>query len=182
MTEENLEELREKYYELISLKNNQAKYQELLMKKDFLEQNQLVQEYIKTLMEINKMTKYKSTINESAVIEDSIKSVNIKDNNNIYVYIGSFIYAQMYEEKDKQVPDNDINADYRLYTNIEKQHNDAFIKIPLDEYIKFEKNNKIIYPNISEYGIDQKYYKYRYEFFKTAIEEGQDKALSKLLK
>lgn len=177
MDKEVYEQIVEDYNEA---KKMQQSYKKLLEKKELLEQDEKVKEYIEILQlmkDYNKSTLDKS--NRELITDLFNKNVNkSKSTNDIYVYIGTYEYATGINIKgtiDKAVDRDDPNADYRLYINLEKFLDTK--QIAISEADEFEKTNTVIYAeNRNEYR------ELQYEFIKYSIELGQEKAIQKIIK
>ena len=166
--------------EYINNKGKQEKYKKLLEKKELLEQDENVKEYLSIIKTINKYNKSSFIKDNEQLILNSFNnySYQIKDTNNIYVYIGTYCYAVAINFKgtiDKSVDRDDPNADYRLYINLEKFMDSK--KIPIDESEKFEKTHRIVYAkNRQEYIALQK------QFIIDSVNYDQETAIQKILK
>ena len=182
MTDNELEKIRSKYEKLLSTKKALESLQE---EKKFLENNVKVKRYLEitNLLENNKENN--SSLNYDNLIERSINSIPVSNTNNIYVYIGTYRYNDeidiIHGSKDDRVAFFDKKADYRVYRNIESlsYQDDYSINVPVSQCEKFEREHNVIYPKTCLNG--EYYYKVRREFFKTAILEGQEKAIEKVL-
>lgn len=187
MENKNLKNIRKKYKEFVKLRQN---YQELLKKKKELEEEPKVQEYLNLLDEFvdswNRSYILGSNVQESSdeqLIQKAVDTETIVNSNKIFVCMGTYKRSDevdiIHGASDYRVNKNDPLADYRIYSDIEKNSLHAKIEVPISKCEEFEKNNVVLYPNkcvSSEY-----YNNVRNIFFETAIKQGQKKAIEKVM-
>lgn len=100
----------------------------------------------------------------------------IKETNQIYVYIGTFCRSTSMQEEDIRVKYSDQEADYRIYWNIEQPYAE---NIPIMKCEKFEEEHIIL--NSESYFRESLYYKIQREFFEFAVKQNQEVAKKKIL-
>lgn len=167
MTNENLENIKNEYNRLISLKKD---LQDAEKRKMELEQTSQVKEYLQLVKTIESYSD-SSKLNEEQVINKVIENEIISETNNIFVCMG------FYDVSGSLVSKNDVNADYRIYYDIEKGR--LFpLRLQVKECEEFERNNIVLYP--SSDNSEEYYDKIRNHFLKTAIECGQEVAKEKI--
>lgn len=101
-----------------------------------------------------------------------------KDTNGIYIYIGTFMPSGISEEEfeeefplDSEVDMNDPRATHRIYWNLEGIWSKS---INIEDCEEFERNHTVIY-------VDN-FHNIESEFITTAVKEGQEQAVTKILK
>lgn len=122
--------------------------------------------------------------NDEQLIELAIKwSSNIVDSNHIFVCMGTYRIPlptfSPYGPVDYEVQSDNQFADYKVYADIEKNDIGSTFKVSIEECEEFEKNNIVLYPNGK--NADDYYDEIRHLFFETAMNEGQEKAIAKIL-
>ena len=127
MNNEEINQGRKKYKRLLSKKERELEIQKQI---ELLENNPYVKRYLSLINEKKEITNVDTNILYSA-FGDIIKST--KDNMNIFIYMGYFILD---------------NIKYYYYYNIESGKK---IKINCEDYKKFEKENKILFPVNDKY-------------------------------
>lgn len=154
-------------------------YNDLLKLKEELESNEIVKEY---LFIIEQLKKYDDSINKSddEMILDAYNkcSHRLDDDNEIFVYIGTYKYAVNVNFKgtiDKSVDRNDPEADYRLYINLENFMRTK--EISIEEADEFEKTHKIVYSKGRH-----EYKQIQNQYIIDSVRYGQEKAIQKILK
>lgn len=190
MTNEEREEIKAKYENLLKIKK------EILKQKDEikeLEQNPIVRRYLelKERIESDQVDDYYKIVHLSneMILEKVMESVSTTNTNNIYVYLATY---QINREK-KSADDPVEPVDYIVSLEDPEADYIEYMSIELDEYpIKniqsvapdnrkeFEQNNIVLYPPD---GVNNaKYYsEIRMMYFNTAIKYGCDKAVEKVL-
>lgn len=119
---------------------------------------------------------------ETKIILETYKKylshIEEKDTNGIYIYIGTFMPSGMSEEEfeegfplDTQVDINDPRATHRIYWNLEGIWSKS---INIEDCEEFEKTHTVLY-------VDN-FYNVESEFITTAVKEGQEQAVTKILK
>lgn len=125
-------------------------------------------------------------------IKNILKEYKIKETNNIYVLIGTYITDSYinYQETDyyeKEVPFDSEDAEYRLYKNIENglirkaYLSEEFFGYPKILVNEFEQNNIILNPYNSNKN-NEIYEQIKKDFFTEIINQGQVKAKKILIK
>lgn len=181
MTDDNLNELKRNYSDLVNKMQELLKLRETLKK---YEEKHEVKEYLALKEKIFSLSN--SIVNESddTLLEIAMTKSKTLDNlDNIYVYLGSYKASN---EADIEHPSRDTRVfhgnndeiDYKKYRNLEGACFDDVI-VPSDKCDEFEDENIIIYPRTNLFG--KYYYKVRNDFYKDALEDGIDKAKKKLL-
>ena len=179
MTNGELKDIKRNYEELITAKTETDLLNEAI---ELYEQHPVVIKYLNLKRKLESITKSHSKVEElcdDELLEYVINNIGISNTNNIYVYMGT------YQQNDNITKENpcdfivsydDPNADYRLYINIESPDDERKIICTLQT--DFEEQNIVLYPpqgiNSSTY-----FYEIRSMYFKTAINEGQEKAIEK---
>ena len=159
---EELNRIRTSYEWLIE---SQIKAKKIWDRIDDLEQNAQVKEYIELKEMIKMVNPNKKYLSNEEILEICIEGYlsSQGETNNIYVYIETI------ELKEKS-----IKKKYRRYMNLEARYDNKLIPFELSD--EFEKTHKVVKANNQEtYKTLQK------EFIKTSMEEGQEKACSKIL-
>ncbi len=140
--------------------------------------NELVKEYI----ELNNLkVKNLDSNNIREILEQILSSYEIKESNGIYVCTRAYyVYWNVcYEDTNyysKEVAINSPNAEHKIYTDIEtgkrikanREDNEPFIK-------DFEQSNIVLNPS-NTCKNDNNYDEVKFDFFNTALKEGQAKA------
>lgn len=187
MTNEELEKIRKKFKELQEKRTEILKLGESI---ELLEQNPTVKKYLELVNRYKKNTTGRMYEFDKKTDDDllysSLCSVRINETNNIYVYMG--IFQKNYEcdiehgSTDYRVNEDDPNADYRIYRNLELMayQDDYEIEVRIDDCERFEQEHIVIYPQKTSL-CDQYYLKIRDEFFETSVYESQENALEKVL-
>lgn len=182
MKEETLNKLR---MEVKELKRKNEEINRKNRRIQALEQDSKVREYLKLRgIRETRIIEHLET-NEESLVEKAyyslIRSINEKDTNKIYVYLGT--YKSSYESdvihgsNDIRVDYNDPTSEYRMFQDIEL---DSQIIIPIDKCKDFESSNKIIY--LKGYRLWGKYYSIQKEFFKESFKNGQEEACKLILR
>ena len=186
MKEEELIKLRE---ELNETKEKQKDIQWLLKEKKDLEDNPFVKRYVELKnMDIDNIgTQMLASQSEEQLINNILTFKRFNNTNKIYVYMGTYTgkYCNdiIHSNSCIAVNRNDEDADYSLYVDLEKKLSDIQ-QINIKDREKFEENNNIIYPKgvIFFSKFKKEFFKLKEEFIKDMIENGQEKAVSKVLK
>lgn len=181
MKEQNLKNIRKKYKEFIKQKE---KYKSLIEKKEELEKKPDVKEYINLLEIIDSWDSNVQEKSDKQLLDKAVYSERIVESNNIFVYMGTYRISSeidiVHGSSDNLVAKNDPSADYRIYSDIEKNSLDASIQVPISQCDKFEKENFVLYPN-RRYVTSEYYNLVREIFFETAVKSGQKKAIEKVI-
>jgi hypothetical protein len=174
MEKEILEAMKKEYKDMETIANrDHSEFKEL-------ENDPKVQRYLylKKLMDsrtlIESGTKY---IADELV--DKYGSGKIRQSNNIWCYYfeneGKKLKYYIYTEKE-DFTDDDIVV---VYIDIENEHRTVAIKKENQE--EFEKNNIVVYGNMSIQDPYDRYYNTRLQFFKECLANGQEAAVTKML-
>ena len=177
MTYEMLEKIREEVKEKqksIKIHNkNVDRVNKLLTYKCIIEYFTLVDEEPFTLKYMD--NDIENIIDD--VFRENIYQIKNNETNKIYVYKGTYKYDDSYDivhgASSIRVNRNDPTALFSVYQDIE-QNWDKNVRI--DKCDDFEKDNYVIFGKISNY------YQIRKEFIVDAVNLGQEKAVSNVLK
>jgi len=155
----------------------------LINRKRELENDSKVQEYLK----LNKMienARCEQKVEQSnyEIIESIFNNYkySIKETNNIYVYLGTFVvsdeYDIMHSWSDDRVNYNDPKAQYRIYINLEncKEEN-----VKIRDCEKFKEENNVIFPN-TYINQTSYYYELQKEFINDVVIDGQERACERV--
>lgn len=179
--------------------------EELLIKirKDLEEEKRKLSEYnyknkrIKELMKEKEVKEFLALIDltyqvgstKKMVTDDIIASMYYKylyqikdeDTNEIYVYMGTYKYSEemdiVHGSRDIRVQYDSIDADYRVYRNIEKSSSEQIL---INRCKEFEKTHTIINPKIVCY--DKTFYEIQKDFFIRAVKVNQESAKKLVLR
>ncbi len=182
MEDKNLKNIRKKYKEFLEIKET---YQKLLQRKNELENDPKIQEYLNLIESIDSYgdtyilgCKVCSTT-EKKLLERAFESEVIENSNNIFVYCGTYKVSDeidiVHGPSDIRVKRDDPSAEYSTYRDIEKNSLNSSINVSIHCRDEFEKNNFILYPK--GYTYENFYFEVRRKFFETAIKKGQKKAI-----
>ena len=177
---------RNELIELRELVNKEINRRERI--KELLKNN-LIQEYLKIT---NAKFEELDTNNLQEIINQILSTFTITKTNGIYVcieayYIGCDICYEDTNYYSRSVDINSSQAEFRIYTDIEngkifkatsKNENKRIYNYPL--FNEFELNNTVLNPyntSINNNG----YNDVKYDFFETAIKDGQAKAKKLIL-
>lgn len=117
-------------------------------------------------------------INRNIVNTLLIKNRKVfEETNEIYFYCSSYHYERSFDEMLK-VRRNNFMEDYRRYIDIE---NFECINVPIDYCEEFEEEHNVVVLQDCNYGYED-FSNARVDFVIDAINNGQEKARSKLLK
>lgn len=187
MLSDELEKMREKYNSMISKKKSIIDMAKEIEKQ---KQNPIVIKYLELVETYEKLTKNPRTrldrISDDELLSIVIWYGEIKESNNIYVYIDSFAKNYVCDiehgANDYIVSKDSPKAYYRLYRNLElhsyQEGYDAYVLV--DDCEKFERENIVIYPEGTNCSTDY-YANLRNEFFTTSILDSQENALKKVM-
>jgi len=132
---------------------------------------------------------YKIGNTKKMVTNDIIASIyssyvyRIRENetNGLYVYLGTYRYNDeidiVHGSYDKRVSYDSIDANYRLYRNIEKSSSEQILINRCDE---FERTHTIINPKIA--FSNKAFYEIQRDFFIRAIKDNQKSATKMILR
>lgn len=181
MTDDNLNELKRNYSDLVNKKQGLLELRETLKK---YEEKHDVKEYLALKEKIFSLGNLIVNESDDTLLEIAMTKSKTLDNlDNIYVYLGSYKKSNerdiVHSSCDIRIFDGETdNIDYKIYRNLEGDHLDKVI-VPSDECEEFEEENIIIYPRTILTG--GYYYQIRSRYYKDAIKNGIDKAREKLL-
>lgn len=177
MTNEELKKLRMEYQRLQDVNGEVIK---LIERRKELETHDDVAEYLNITNQLQSIDR--GVLTDESILKQAIYKTNIKHTNKIYVCIAAY----------KDVPNHlqyifgsrygtdldDPETKFKCYVDIEKSFNEGQILIPIEQCEGFEKNNNVLYSK----DIDPMafYHHVRNKFFKTCINESQEKAAEKL--
>ena len=172
MNNEEIKKLREEYKKI---KKEQKKIKMLLEKLEELQQDDSVREYLSISDYLSKA----KVIDEENYLFNARKKVNIKDANNIYVYIGSYEQLDYSWVVYKFVDNTSSKITHKKYYNIETSTTSV---LPIEECADFEKDNIILYSkNENDEELNKKFaYKVKDVYYKRLIESGMEKAVKKV--
>lgn len=163
MKNEELENLRKKYFNLVKLRNDVLKAREEI---ENLENNPLIKEYLR-LVNFCKQNENISKKSDYELLNDFLDNFilfnNFTDTNNIYMYMGSYETEEAALKASGIQRSDCSTANYRTYLSLESSIgycNDVVI-VPANKVPDFEKNHEVIY--IGELYSPKKYL----EHFKT---------------
>ncbi len=154
--------------------------------KELLEQN-LVKEYLKIT---NSNIKELDENNIQEILNNILKEFSISRTNGIYVctyayYLDWNVYYQETNYYSKSTDINSIDADYKIYADIESdklikavKENKNNDKRPLIS--NFEKENIVLNP-YNTHQNNNGFYEVKYNFFNSALKDGQEKAKKLIL-
>lgn len=180
MEQEILQKIKDDYERR---KQERTNLKDLMQEIKNLEETETVKKYL-TLTEKLDSTKFKKNllVSDEELLDLAFSSncYNIKNTNNIYVCLGTFMLDSCYDivhgPSDIRLKYDDPRAEYRIYKNIEDGDSKL---IPIKKCALFEATNKVIFPQTSR--TDKYYYELQREFISTMIEHGQEEACKKIL-
>lgn len=174
MKEEEVEKIKDKYHHLIWLKHSLQNLKQEIME---YEKEPIVKEYLKRKKQLKseQVYDYYQVVNldDDHILEKAIKSVGVRNTENIFVCFGTC-------KHDNIIDDNELM--FRKYINIElAEYEDGYIQfIPISECAEFEQSNIVLYPP-KGINSDKYFSEIRKMYFTTAVNDGCDKALEKVL-
>ena len=172
MREDLLERIRqEAYEEYLELKN----YNRKVFRLNQLLSSDEMKEYFELTQEKPKKLKYVE-INIEEIIyslfEKYSEDIKSDETNDIYVYRGTYRYVKPFDyNQNSIVPRNSLDAEYSIYSNLEK-YDLKYVSIENRE--EFEKNHNIVF--------GESYFNVRREFALMSVNESQEKAVNHILK
>lgn len=181
MTDDNLNQLKRNYDDLVAKKQKLLKLRQTIEK---YERKKAVKKYLELKEEFLSLNRSIADTPDDVLFEIAMgKSKVTGDSDNIYVFLGSYKKLNerdiVHSSRDIRIFDGETdNIDYKIYRNLEVDHLDKVI-VPSDECEEFEEENIIIYPRTILTG--GYYYQIRSRYYKDAIKNGIDKAREKLL-
>lgn len=162
MKEEVLKNIRNSY---VRMKNQQKENRKIYDRLERLKQNKAVQEYLDLQLKLKNL----SDMTDEEMIDVSVQEFSsyIDKTNQIYVCLGEYLLD---------------NMKYKRYMNVEK-NGDSFLIASCDS-LDFEKNHLVIFFDDYEkesFKIGNKFREIQFDFFKTAIRDGQEEACRRVL-
>ena len=182
MIDDNLNELKRNYSDLVIKKQKLLKLKQAIEK---YEKKRKVRKYLELKKEFLSLNHSIANAPDDILFEIAMEKSKITDSlDNIYVYLGAYKKSNRRDvirsSRDMRVLsyDNIDEIDYKKYRKLEGNClNDVIISSNKCE--EFEEKNIIIYPRTILSGRD--YYQIRNRYYKDAVENGIDKAKEKLL-
>ena len=175
MEEEIINKIKKEYNKRKVAKERSLK---IISRKQELENDPKVQEYLKlNNMIINSKCEQKIKQSNDEIIESIFNKYkySIRETNNIYVYLGTFVVSNEYDivhrPSDIRVSYDDPKAQFRIYINLENNIEEI---IKINDCDKFEEENNIIFP--ITYNKRNYHYELQKEFSKDIIIDGQERA------
>ena len=171
------EDLEEEKRKLTEYNNRNKRIKELVKNEE-----------VKEFLNLTGLT-YQPINTKKMVTDDIIASIyyrylyqiNEEDTNEIYVYMGTYKYSDeidiVHGSNDIRVSYDAIDANYRLYRNIEKSSSEQVLISRCEE---FEGKHTIINPRIA--FSDAQFYKIQKDFFIRAVKINQESAKKMLLR
>ncbi len=184
MKEEVLNKLKEEVYQIEKIINNRNEKAKRLRE---LESNKAVQEYLAIDPDTKSKLNYITTSIDDIIANTYPRYLSdkfTKDNNGIYVYLGSFheYWVPLSEERDDwEVEYGSPETSYRCYQNIEEK----YIYSDTGKYMmQFEKEHTIIFPkNVNDIRDRERIFKeIQNEYYQIAVKDNQEKAKQMILK
>ena len=176
---------------LIKIKDDLEKEKEKL--REEIEKNKRIKELMndKNIKEFLDLTglKYEVKSTKRKATNDIIESMYYRylyqigedETNGLYVYMGTYRYTDeidiVHGAHDIRVPYDSIDANYRVYRNIEKTSSEQVLIRHCDE---FENANTIINPKVA--FNEKTFYEIQREFFIRAIKDSQESAKKMVLR
>lgn len=178
MKQKDLDKIKNEYMNLDRLRTIASLLKE---EKEELEQEQMVKRYNEVCTKLEKMSMYLS-FSDNYIMNTVLKQVDIVNTNNIFVCLGTYKHSKDTKGINQLLytvtNHDDEEAEYSEYADIEKDISECFqVDVKLRE--QFEKNNSIIY--IDPFNRTE-FYKVQHEFFKSAMENGQEKTVKTIKK
>ncbi|MDD3341901.1 MAG: hypothetical protein PHN72_06940 [Bacilli bacterium] len=186
MTQDDLKNIKR---EMEAIKESKEKGENLEKRLMELENNSIVQEYlrIKTTLQNDKSLYWAKKISDDRILENAINYVRITNTDHIYICMGTYRESTQIDiehgSSDIRVERDDPSASYREYRNIELPLHDMDCtqQISISECAQFEQDNIVLYPYRESNANGQYYYKMRNMYFEDALTIGKEKALEKVL-
>ena len=157
-----------------------------------LEENELIQKYLKKKEQLNslneKITQIRRENGKEFLFDENKALIQYGSNNhtnNIYVCLGGYPKHRkvtdnmqiMFEpDMDKYLPIESNEVAYRIYANIESNYTEVIAKT---EWNEFENENTVLFPG--EEDPFEFYRNVRLLFFKSCVENTQEEAIAKVL-
>ena len=139
---------------------------------------ELLEEIRRELEELKKRKEFDQE-HISLLINKYIEEISEKDSYNIYMYMGSFRVGTngklFFEDR------NSTTYDYRLYRNLEQNHDK---KVKRENVEVFEKTNTVLIPEdySKNYCYEEEYANKQREFILLSLKTSQDKAKKSMIR
>ena len=178
----------------VMIRYNNLKSKKINLKSEIkeLEENELIQNYLKKKEQLNslneKITQIRRENGKEFLFDENKALIQYGSNNhtnNIYVCLGGYPKRRkvtdnmqiMFEpDMDKYLPIESNEVAYRIYANIESNYTEVIAKT---EWNEFENENTVLFPG--EEDPFEFYIRVRLLFFKNCIENTQEEAIAKVL-
>ena len=178
----------------VMIRYNNLKSKKINLKSEIkeLEENELIQKYLKKKEQLNslneKITQIRRENGKEFLFDENKALIQYGSNNhtnNIYVCLGGYPKHRkvtdnmqiMFEpDMDKYLPIESNEVAYRIYANIESNYTEVIAKT---EWNEFENENTVLFPG--EEDPFEFYIRVRLLFFKNCIENTQEEAIAKVL-
>ena len=178
----------------VMIRYNNLKSKKINLKSEIkeLEENELIQKYLKKKEQLNslneKITQIRRENGKEFLFDENKALIQYGSNNhtnNIYVCLGGYPKHRkvtdnmqiMFEpDMDKYLPIESNEVAYRIYANIESNYTEVIAKT---EWNEFENENTVLFPG--EEDPFEFYRNVRLLFFKECIENTQEEAIAKVL-
>lgn len=177
---------------MINFNNLKSKKINLKSEIKELEENELIQKYLKKKEQLNslneKITQIRRENGKEFLFDENKALIQYGSNNhtnNIYVCLGGYPKHRkvtdnmqiMFEpDMDKYLPIESNEVAYRIYANIESNYTEVIAKT---EWNEFESENTVLFPG--EEDPFEFYRNVRLLFFKSCVENTQEDAIAKVL-
>lgn len=171
------EELEKEKRKLTEYSNRNKRIKDLMKKED-----------VKEFLDLTGLT-YQVGNTKKMVTDDIIASmyymylhqIKDEDTNEIYVYMGTYKYSDeidiVHGSRDIRVQYDSIDADYRVYRNIEKSSSEQVL---INRCEEFERTHTIINSRVVCY--DKTFYEIQRDFFIRAVKVDQESAKKMILR
>lgn len=178
----------------VMIRYNNLKSKKINLKSEIkeLEENELIQKYLKKKEQLNslneKITQIRRENGKEFLFDENKALIQYGSNNhtnNIYVCLGGYPKHRkvtdnmqiMFEpDMDKYLPIESNEVAYRIYANIESNYTEVIAKT---EWNEFENENTVLFPG--EEDPFEFYRNVRLLFFKSCVENTQEEAIAKVL-
>ena len=139
---------------------------------------ELLEEIRRELEELKKRNEFDQE-HISKLINEYIEEISEKDSYNIYMYMGSFRVGKngklFFEDR------NSTTYDYRLYRNLEQNHDK---KVKRENVEFFEKTNTVLIPEdySKNYSYEEEYANKQREFILLSLKTSQENAKKSMIR
>ena len=164
MSDEVLEMIRKSYNSLFEKREKEV---EKIKRIKQLEDNELVREYLDLTNSLFMYKKGYEILSDDDLIDAAFSgsASYITDTNKIYVCLGEYRIGS--------------EGIFKRYVNVEKTSD--MLLIPLNDSLKFEKENKVIFVSESDDYFNSKYREVQRDFLREAINSNQEEARRRVL-